>query len=169
MSNFTSMGPSSDTLVLKPQLSAPGEAILATWPLEATGYTILSGTSMATPYVSGAFALLKSQYPSWTVQQLRERMQSTAKSVPYVYNEGIEASAAQQGSGLINVYDAIHFESSVSPSELNLGDLDALKPQDIIIMNKSARTKTYSKLSHSQLKALMWRKTLLTMYYSHFS
>lgn len=103
MSHFTSMGPSDDTLVLKPQLSAPGEAILSTWPLEGTGYTLLSGTSMATPYAAGAFALLKSQFPKWTVQQLRERMQSTSKSTPYPYDKTIGASAAQQGSGMINV------------------------------------------------------------------
>ncbi|KAH7360268.1 subtilisin-like protease [Rhexocercosporidium sp. MPI-PUGE-AT-0058] len=143
MSNFSSWGPTSDTLVIKPQVSAPGGSILSTWPLEGTGYAVLSGTSMATPYVSGALALLKSQFPNASVQKLRKMLQSTADTVPYVYDKSISTSVAQQGGGLINVYDAIHFESSVTPSELNLGDLDQLKPRDITIENNSGRSKTY--------------------------
>jgi subtilisin family serine protease len=114
MSYFTSEGPSSDTLTLKPQLSSPGQMILATWPLAGTGYTILSGTSMATPYMSGAFALLKSKFPNATVQQLREIMQSTARSVPYAYDTSIQAFAGQQGSGLINV--GILFTLALKPT-----------------------------------------------------
>ncbi|PVH84726.1 subtilisin-like protease [Cadophora sp. DSE1049] len=143
MSNFSSWGPTSDTLAIKPQLSAPGGSVLSTWPLEGTGYAVLSGTSMATPYVSGALALLKSQFPNVSVQKLREILQSTASNVPYVYDKSLRSSVAQQGGGLINVYNAIHFESSVTPSELNLGDLDQLKPRDITIENNSGRSKTY--------------------------
>lgn len=103
MSNFSSEGPIYDSLRLKPQLSAPGEFILSTFPLQATGYSMLSGTSMATPYVSGAFALLKSQFPTASVQELREMLQSTAKSISNTYDTSIRNTAALQGSGLINV------------------------------------------------------------------
>lgn len=103
MSYFSSTGPTSDTLALKPQFSAPGESILSTWPLTGTGYAILSGTSMATPYVAGSYALVKSQYPNATVQEIRNRIQSTSKSIPYTYNQAIRDSPTQQGAGLINV------------------------------------------------------------------
>lgn len=116
MSNFSSWGPTSDTLAIKPQLSAPGGSILSTWPLAGSGWAILSGTSMAAPYVAGSFALLKSQFPQATVQELREKMQSTARNVPYVFGEDIRASVAQQGSGMINVSSSIRsltqFQSS---------------------------------------------------------
>ncbi|KAH6719547.1 hypothetical protein BKA61DRAFT_571547 [Leptodontidium sp. MPI-SDFR-AT-0119] len=98
---------------------------------------------MATPYVSGSLALLKSQFPNTSVQKLREILQSTATNIPYAYEKSLRTSVAQQGGGLINVYNAIHFESSVSPSELNLGDLDQLKPQEITIENNSGTSKTY--------------------------
>lgn len=103
MSNFSSFGPTRDLLSIKPQISAPGQMILSTWSLEKTGYALLSGTSMATAYVSGSLALLKSQFPGETVQQLRERLQSSAGPTPYAFNENLLAPVGQQGVGLINV------------------------------------------------------------------
>jgi subtilisin family serine protease len=108
MSDFSSWGPTLDGLSIKPQFSAPGGNILSTWPLEATGYAILSGTSMATPYVSGAFALLKSKFPDASVQELRERLQASARNIPYVYDKSIRAPVPQQGTGQINVSHAIY-------------------------------------------------------------
>ncbi|KAL5327253.1 hypothetical protein ACEPPN_004947 [Leptodophora sp. 'Broadleaf-Isolate-01'] len=143
MSNFSSWGPTSDTLVIKPQISAPGGSVLATWPLEGTGYAVLSGTSMATPYVAGALALLKYKFPHASVQKLREILPSTTSNVPYVYDKSHRSSIAQQGGGLINVCNAVHFESSVTPSKLNLGDLDQFKPREIRRENNSGRSKTY--------------------------
>ncbi|KAI9048878.1 hypothetical protein LZ554_006732 [Drepanopeziza brunnea f. sp. 'monogermtubi'] len=148
MSNFSSWGPTLDTLAIKPQMSAPGGSILSTWPLLGRGYGIMSGTSMATPYVAGALALLKSQFPDATVQQLRERLQSTSQPVQYIYEQSLRTSIAQQGGGMINVYKAMFYESTVSPSELNLGDLDNLTaPREITIDNFSNRSKTYE-ISH---------------------
>ncbi|KAH6720317.1 peptidase S8/S53 domain-containing protein [Leptodontidium sp. MPI-SDFR-AT-0119] len=143
MSNFSSWGPTPDTLVIKPQISAPGGSVLATWPLEGTGYAVLSGTSMATPYVAGALALLKYKFPHASVQKLREILPSTTSNVPYVCDKSHRSSIAQQGGGLINVCNAVHFESSVTPSKLNLGDLDQFKPREIRRENNSGRSKTY--------------------------
>lgn len=58
---------------------------------------------MATPYVTGALALLKSKFPNASVRELRERLQATTKNVPYVYDKTINAPVAQQGGGVINV------------------------------------------------------------------
>ncbi|EPE07156.1 subtilisin-like protease [Ophiostoma piceae UAMH 11346] len=144
MSYFSSTGPASDTLAIKPQLSAPGEAILSTWPLLGTGYAVLSGTSMATPYAAGAYALVKSMHPGESVQQIRERLQSNSKSIGYTLDSTIRDSVTQQGAGLIDVYSAAFVSWTVSPSELNLGDTDDLKPRNLTIENKSWFTKTYT-------------------------
>ncbi len=61
-------------------LAAPGSGILSTTPTYPVfedlqpGYDILSGTSMATPFVSGTAALIWSENPSWTADQVRQRL-----------------------------------------------------------------------------------------------
>lgn len=69
---YSSRGPTRREFDLKPQLTAPGGNILSTWPLGAGtsgsvggGYAIISGTSMATPYVAGCYALIKSAFPDF--------------------------------------------------------------------------------------------------------
>jgi len=69
------------------ELGAPGQSILSTLPTSgplssSTGYGELSGTSMATPQVSGAAALLWSLHPSWTMQQIRSRLLATVRPLP---------------------------------------------------------------------------------------
>lgn len=60
-------------------LSAPGDGIMSTLPGDKYGN--LSGTSMATPLVAGLVALVKSQDPSLTPEQLRSVIQASATKV----------------------------------------------------------------------------------------
>ena len=53
-------------------IAAPGKEILSTWLGE--DYREASGTSMATPYVSGVAALILASEPNMTVEKLRERL-----------------------------------------------------------------------------------------------
>lgn len=50
-------------------------------PLDYNGYALLSGTSMATPHVSGVAALIWSANPSWTNLQIREALDATAQDL----------------------------------------------------------------------------------------
>lgn len=61
-------------------LGAPGVNILST--VLGTGYSYYSGTSMATPHVAGAAALLYGLNPTWTYSQVRDRILSTARPIP---------------------------------------------------------------------------------------
>ncbi len=68
---------------------APGVSILAAYPQVAGinyGAT-LSGTSMATPHVAGAFALLRSAHPTATVQQIEDALKATGKPVVDTKNQ----------------------------------------------------------------------------------
>ncbi|PLS07811.1 S8 family peptidase [Neobacillus cucumis] len=60
------------------EVSAPGRAVESTW--NDGGYNTISGTSMATPHVSGLAAKIWSANPSWSNAQLRTELQNRAKA-----------------------------------------------------------------------------------------
>jgi len=82
VARFSSRGPTTD-LALKPDLVAPGVLILSSGfgfgPEVLAGFGRVSGTSMATPHVAGAAALLKSLHPDWNPGQIKSALMSTAK------------------------------------------------------------------------------------------
>ncbi|EPE29964.1 Subtilisin-like protein [Glarea lozoyensis ATCC 20868] len=150
MDFYSSFGPSatrSGGLLLKPQLSAPGGAILSTTPLGPLGggYAIYQGTSMATPYISGCLALLKSQFLNETQFELLSRLQVTSAPVQWAYNASMLAGTMQQGAGLVNAYDAIFSTTRISPSQLNIEDDKTrnIRITEIRIENTSNRSQQY--------------------------
>ncbi|MFI5841821.1 S8 family peptidase [Catenuloplanes sp. NPDC051500] len=97
MASFSSRGPRAGDLGLKPEITAPGVAIVAARaagtamdsPVDAN-YTAASGTSMATPHVAGAAAIVAQQHPDWTGARIKEALVSTAKTTSgeTVYAQG---------------------------------------------------------------------------------
>ncbi|NMM64404.1 S8 family serine peptidase [Clostridium sp. P21] len=77
----------------KLEVSAPGVDILSTYL--NNGYAKMSGTSMATPFVTGDLALLKQKYPSYTNLQLRQMLDSNVKDL------GTSGKDSLYGYGLI--------------------------------------------------------------------
>ncbi|KAK8480633.1 hypothetical protein V6N11_047238 [Hibiscus sabdariffa] len=82
---FSSRGPSSIAPeILKPDITAPGVNILAaTSQMDQWmdgGYAIHSGTSMATPHVSGIVALLKAVHPDWSPAAIKSALITTART-----------------------------------------------------------------------------------------
>lgn len=72
--SFSSSGP-------EVAISAPGNGIVAGWHTSDTAYNTISGTSMSTPHVSGVAALVKTVNPGFTKEDLRNRLQSTARDL----------------------------------------------------------------------------------------
>ncbi|QFF98087.1 peptidase [Psychrobacillus glaciei] len=83
LSWFSTKGPRFMDAGLKPDLVAPGSDIIAArsqYASQGDGlYLGLSGTSMATPHVTGAAAILSQRYPDWTGDQLKSALMSTTK------------------------------------------------------------------------------------------
>ncbi|MGW7306723.1 S8 family peptidase [Streptomyces sp. NPDC054835] len=101
--SFSSRGPASDAAhTLKPEIAAPGVGISAA----AAGgrgvyaYQSMSGTSMATPHVAGAAAIVKQRHPDWTAQQIKAALVSSADS-------GVPGDARQVGGGRLDVKAAV--------------------------------------------------------------
>ncbi|KAI0501170.1 hypothetical protein KFK09_016113 [Dendrobium nobile] len=110
---FSSRGPSlTNGGIIKPDVIAPGVNILAAWPkpVGPTGshFNFLSGTSMATPHVSGVVALLRNKYPSWSPAAIKSAIMTTAYILDRQGNpitdeyEGDAATVFERGAGHIN-------------------------------------------------------------------
>ncbi|KQY56708.1 S8 family serine peptidase [Nocardioides sp. Root140] len=113
---FQDMGPRLGDAVVKPEIVAPGVDILAARAAKTSGtgsYKSISGTSMATPHVAGAAALLVQEHPDWTAAQLKDALVSTAKPL-----EG--ETAYQVGGGRLDVPAAV-FGDIVATATRELG------------------------------------------------
>ncbi|GIG69072.1 S8 family peptidase [Phytomonospora endophytica] len=97
--DFSSRGPRVGDYAVKPDISAPGVAITAA-EAGTGGYVAHDGTSMATPHVAGAAAILKQRHPDWTGQQLKSALMGSAKGLDSV---GVYTT----GSGRVDVAAAI--------------------------------------------------------------
>ncbi|TMW69620.1 hypothetical protein Poli38472_001776 [Pythium oligandrum] len=73
LADFSSKGPTVGG-IMKPEISAPGVAVRSAWYTGDNAYNSISGTSMATPHVSGAIALLLAAKPGLTFDQVREAL-----------------------------------------------------------------------------------------------
>lgn len=150
VSTFSTYGPSND-MYFKAAIAAPGGNILSTYPVKLGSWAIESGTSMATPFAAGSAALILEAKGKGkaVVANMRTLLETTSSSVPSSYTDGQPLQTlAQQGSGLINVWNAVHYQSSVSPGELLLNDTTHFKGQHTIsIKNGANKAQTFS-LTH---------------------
>ena len=129
ISSFSSYGPAAD-LTIKPDLGAPGGSIRSTLPLELGGFGNLSGTSMASPYVAGAIALLLEARPRTSPAEVLTLLQNNGK--PHLWSGnptlGVLDLVHRQGAGMLTIDQAILAEAKVTPSRLALGDFDSPTP-----------------------------------------
>ncbi len=101
MAYFSSSGPTPISLELKPDVTAPGLGILSSVPQHDGLWELLDGTSMATPHVAGAAALLLERHPGWRPKQVKSALESTGD--PARTTAGGEADATREGGGRIDL------------------------------------------------------------------
>ena len=147
ISDFSSWGLAAD-LDLKPDLGAPGGNIWSTVPLENGGHASNSGTSMSSPHVAGAVALLLEARPELKGKpaKVREALQNTATPAAFSFMPAAGPDlVARQGAGLINIARAATAAQSVSPAKIALGEATK-KPvtTTLEIRNDSRSSITYT-------------------------
>ena len=103
-------------------MGAPGSAILSTIP--GGGYASYSGTSMATPHVAGAAALVLSVNPDLTTLELKELLMSSGDANAALNGKTVAGTRLNVNQALIDADPTPGFKLSVSPvsQQATVGD-----------------------------------------------
>ena len=120
VASFSSGGPTPLSLRMKPDVTAPGVAVLSSVPRREGTWQFFSGTSMAAPHVAGGAALLRQRHPGWTVEQLKSALVQTGGPV-FVGGSQTEADATREGGGTVNLVRANAPLLFASPTGLSFG------------------------------------------------
>jgi subtilisin family serine protease len=145
VSSFSSLGASAE-LYLKPNIAGIGGNVYSTLPRYHKSWGMMSGTSMACPYVAGSIALyLNSEGKSdQSVQYINEHFQNYASPTKVFKSTDID-SPVRQGAGLIQVYDTILQKSHVTPAQISFNDTSSTnyKTHTITVTNHGSDIISY--------------------------
>jgi subtilisin family serine protease len=154
---FSSRGPTAVRNTLKPEITAPGVGIVAARaagttmgsPVDAL-YTAASGTSMATPHVAGAAAILAQEHPSWTAPQLKDALVSTAQTAS-------GADVYGQGAGRVDLARAtaqtVRGSATADFADHNVGESPTAHEKTITYTNESAAPVTLAITAPAEVSA----------------
>lgn len=144
MADFSSRGPGQGGSVFKPDLSAPGVAIISAGVGSGTGSSNLQGTSMASPHVAGAAALLRKKHPTLNQSAIKAILQNSTVDA----NESGDTSLARQGVGALRVDRAVALTSYASPGGISFGRLNPLttvyKDEKVTVKDLSGKRRNFS-------------------------
>jgi minor extracellular serine protease Vpr len=121
MTDFTSEGPARLTSDLKPDVSAPGFSIRSAGVGTGDGASVLSGTSMAAPHVSGVAVLVKQRHPTWPPDKVKAAIMNQV--TPFMKNNNLSTPvpATVMGAGRVKAFDSAKLRSLAFPSSLSYG------------------------------------------------
>ncbi|MGW1723326.1 S8 family serine peptidase [Streptomyces sp. NPDC002306] len=166
LANFSSRGPRKGDNAIKPDLTAPGVNVLAArsqYAPEGEGaYQAMSGTSMATPHVAGAAALLAAEHPDWTGQQLKDALVSTVSNgdrySPFLAGNGrldvaaaVKATLVASGNAFVQAHypytpgqtvrkDVTYTNTGAEPVTLDLSIPAGLLPEGLLTLTDTRLT-----------------------------
>ncbi|SDJ21580.1 Serine protease, subtilisin family [Lentzea albidocapillata subsp. violacea] len=121
LAEFSSRGPRWVNNAVKPDITAPGVGIVAAKARNGQigtpvgdGHVALSGTSMATPHVAGAAAILAAKNPAWKAGDIKAALMNSANPNPLL-------SIYDQGAGRLDVGRAVSAGVSTNHGSFSLG------------------------------------------------
>jgi subtilisin family serine protease len=154
--SFTSRGVRRADNMLKPDIAAPGVSIASTAVGTGSDWFNNNGTSMATPHMAGAMAVLRQLHPDWTVEELKALVMNTATQDLFLGQSQTPPhyGVARAGAGRVNLATASSADvialndrgdGSVSVS---FGAIEVLgshaSSKTIKVVNKGTLSQTYT-------------------------
>jgi Subtilase family len=138
VASFSGRGPRVHDAALKPEITAPGVEITAARSRfsgrgkKGDRYVALSGTSMATPHVTGSAAILAQQHPDWTGPQVKAALVGSAEPLA-------GAGVYEQGAGRVDAGRAVGQSVYAWPATVSIGRMSWPHEDD----QPETRTVTY--------------------------
>ena len=151
IASFSSRGPGAGN-VLKPEITAPGVNILAqgyttgaTGEARHLGWGQASGTSMASPHVAGAAALIRQIHPDWSNAAIKSALMSTSKYVGIWNSDATHAQPLDMGAGRLDLTNAADPGVILDPPSVSGGLIvtGATETIDVNVTNVTATAETY--------------------------
>ena len=159
MAGFSSWGPTHGDVLIKPDVVAPGADVVSAFPQatcdeperSAVGcWSFLGGTSMATPHVAGAAAVVRGFHPDWTAAQIRSAVTNTAQQnlLRHPETDTVTNDAQIVGAGLLDVHAAVQAVAALDPVSHSFGALASgsgtARSSTITITNITDATRSYT-------------------------
>jgi minor extracellular serine protease Vpr len=129
MAGFSGQGPTDVDFRVKPDVVAPGVNVLSSQPNQACDtppcWAFFQGTSMATPHLAGAAAVVRSQKPTWSSADIRSAIVNTADQGVLLNSTGIGVNTNVNiiGAGRANALSAVNASIALDPVSVSFGSV----------------------------------------------
>jgi minor extracellular serine protease Vpr len=154
MADFSSQGPTHGDLLIKPDVVAPGADVLSAQPAWACDnppcWGFLGGTSMATPHLAGAAAVVRGDHPAWSAAQVRSAVVNTAQQNVLRHPETgvVTNDPLIVGAGLLDVLAAVQTKAALNPVSKSFGNWSSgaggRRSATITVTNVTGASRTYT-------------------------
>ncbi len=142
MAGFSSQGPTDVDFRVKPDVVAPGVNVLSSIPQSYCDagvdcFAFFQGTSMATPHLAGAAAIVVQAHPDWPAWAVRSAVVNTADiGALKVYTNGTTLATDVNiiGAGRLNLESAVNATAVLDPVSVSFG----------AVPSGSGQTRTYA-------------------------
>ncbi len=125
----SSQGPTDVDFRVKPDVVAPAVNVLSSIPGDDCGATgcwaFFSGTSMASPHLAGAAAVVRGAHPTWSAEQVRSAIVNTAEqgSISTIDSSAIQTDVNVVGAGQLDLDSAVAARAALAPVSTTFGSV----------------------------------------------
>ena len=143
ITTFSSRGPGGGGSTFKPDLAAPGLAIVSAGVGTGTGSANFQGTSMASPHVAGAAALLRQKFPDLGQAAIKALLQNSTVNA----SVSGDTDLMRQGVGALRVDRAAELQSYAAPAGVSFGRLNPFSStyarEDVVVHDLSGKRRRF--------------------------